>query len=312
MKAGNQNACPPKVVRLPNVQLIGAQKAGTSAVADFLFDGGFRRPEVFDDEPIFYGKEVHFFDDDWRYQQGAEFYAKRFQHCGLDCNTMDATPDTLPFAERVRATYDAAGGDQTHTVKIIVILREQVSRELSLYNHLAYDCRLLGASERNEWQKQVTRDDGSIMSFDEFVFEKSIPALGRETGPGRSTRHALYVVHLRKWFQLFDRKQILVLSYDELSYHPDRLQERIQSFLGHEVCLGGELKRSNCNDSNFKVRLPSAQARDALLSVFAPLNADLYKLLESNPGPVMEQKPFPRFQDTEFLQSESTNHGGAI
>lgn len=190
---------------------------------------------------------------------------------------MDATPDTLPFADRVRSTYEAAGGDQADTVKIIVILREPVSRELSLYNHLAFDCRYLPHCGRSPWQKQVIKDDDSIMSFDEFVLEKSIPALVKVTGPGRSTRHSLYFAHLITWFKLFDRNQLLVLSYNELECHPAKIQQRIQNFLGHTI--PGELSRSNSNDSEHKVHLPSRKAKEALLAVFAPINEKLYQLL---------------------------------
>lgn len=289
------NSRPQTVVRLPTVQLIGAQKAGTSAVADWLFDeGGFCRPRVFDDEPFYYSKEVHFFDLDSRYEQGVTFYAKRFACCKDSTRTLDATPDTLPFAKRIWSTYKAAG--QVNTVKIMLILREPVSRELSLYNHLAHDCRRLDdASERNAWQRQVTKEDGSIMSFDEFVRTVSIPAFTRETGPGRSTRHGMYATHLREWFRLFDRSQILVLSYDELQCDPEKLQERIQSFLG--LNIPGQLRRLNSNDSECKVRLPTCEAKQALLSILAPLNEELYQLLESNPGPPMELRPFPRFQE---------------
>jgi Sulfotransferase domain len=278
--------------RLPNVQLIGAQKAGTTALAKFLFDNaGFCNPKISEAERSIYSKEVHFFDIKSCYEEGDEFYAERFQHCPLHGNIMDATPDTLPFAERVRGTYEAAGGDQRHFVKIIVILRDPIARELSLYNHLAYLCRYTNSSQRNGWEKQVARDDGSILSFDEFIFERSIPALGNK----RSTRFGMYAVHLRKWFELFDRKQILVLSYDELRYHPNRLLERVKSFLGLGFVLGN-LTTSNDSEDPFKVREPSPQAREALSTIFAPLNSDLYELLESNSGPVMEQRPFPRFQ----------------
>lgn len=289
----------PKLVQLPSVQLIGAQKAGTSAIADWLFEGGFHRPRVFDHEPWYYRKEVHFFDLEWRYNQGVEFYAKRFQTfeaSGLDGTlTMDATPDTLPFAERVRSIYEAAGGNQEKTLKIIVILREPVARELSLYNHLAFDCRSLDASDRTEWHKQVTTAGGSIMSFDEFVREVSIPALGRETGPGQSSRHGLYVTHLRKWFDVFDRDQVLVLSYYELQNNPQRLLERIQQFLGRTI--PGKIRRSNSNDSEKKVCLPSDEAKKGLSLVLTPHNEQLYKLLDEYPGPPMEQRPFPRFAD---------------
>eukprot|EP00797_Seminavis_robusta_P018732 Sro280_g107070.2 (218) ;mRNA; r:51573-52226 len=213
----------------------------------------------------------------------------------LQSTALDATPDTLPFADRVRATYESAGGQQVKKVKIIVILREPVSRELSLYNHLAFDCRRLPSSERNDWHNQAVKDDGSVMSFDDFVMERSLPALERETGPGRSTRHSLYATHLRKWFELFDRSQILVLSYDELRFHPEKTQERIQSFLGRTV--PGSLRRSNSNDNSYKIALPSRDAKQALAGVFATLNEELYQLLDSNPGPPMEQRPFPRFQE---------------
>jgi Sulfotransferase domain len=295
-----------EVVRLPTVQLIGAQKAGTSAIADWLFEhGGFRRPLVFDKEPWYYSKEVHFFDDWYRYKQGPEFYAKRFvrqdfRAAAGDENmdrTLDATPDTLPFAERVRATYDSAGGDQAKSVKIIVILREPVSRELSLYNHLSFDCRRLGSADINAcWHNQVVKKDNTVMSFDEFVTIRSIPALcGKETRIGCSTRHGLYATHLCKWFELFDREQILVLSYDELEHQPERLQERIQSFLGYAI--PGILCRANANDGPHKVQKPSWKAKQELQAVFKPLNEKLYQLLASNPGPLMEQAPFPRFEE---------------
>ena len=73
-------------VPMPLTLLIGAQKAGTSIIADCLFKhGGFSRPNVFDGEPHFYNKEVHFFYLDERYCKGANFYRKRFEGSdGLD------------------------------------------------------------------------------------------------------------------------------------------------------------------------------------------------------------------------------------
>jgi len=287
-----------QVVRLPTVQLIGAQKAGTTAIATWLYNGGFRRPKVFDGEPHHYRKEVHFFDLEWRYKQGIHFYADRFKNSTHNLQefslTLDATPNTLPFAERVRTTYEAAGGGQAHTVKIIVILREPISRELSLYNHLAFACRNFAPNERTTWHNQVVNEDGSIMSFDDFILQKSVPSLERESDQDR-----LYAKHLQKWFKLFDRGQILILSYDELQNQPKQLQERLETFLGCKI--PGELPRSNSKDSEHKVLLPTpaaSKAIETLRGIFTPLNEELYELLESNPGQNMEQRPFPRFEDS--------------
>ncbi|KAL3945211.1 MAG: hypothetical protein SGBAC_000684 [Bacillariaceae sp.] len=277
------------MVQMPGVLLIGAQKSGTSAVADWLFDhGGFSRPQVFE-EPDYYSKEVHFFDNDSRYCEGPQFYGKRYG----SRDGVDATPDTLQFAERVHKCYKAAGGNQLRSVKIMVILREPILRELSLYNHLAYDCRYLSLSAVTSWQEQVLKSDGAIMSFDEFVAKVSLPALATKSGPGRSSRHGMYADHLKKWFELFNRSQILVLSYQELRENPRKLQERIQKFLGREI--PGEFARSNSNDNDHKVRWPSKKAVVSLDDIFAAENEKLYALLEANPGPDMEQRPFPRF-----------------
>lgn len=281
-----------EIVQMPRALLIGAQKAGTSAVADWLFDhGGYCRPKVFDGEPDFYSKEVHFFDIDSRYCKGLKFYSKRFD----GCDGLDATPDTLQFAERVHSCYAAAGGNQSRLVKIMVILREPILRELSLYNHLAYDCRYLPVKERTTWQEQVLNDDGTIMTFDEFVAKVSIPGLAAKSDVGRSSRHGLYASYLKSWFELFDRSQILVLSYQELEENPRKLQERIQKFLNRKI--PGELARANSNDSAQKVRSPSQKALDSLEQVFAAENEKLYSLLDSNPGPSMEDRPFPRFSN---------------
>lgn len=285
--------------KLPDVQLIGAQKAGTSTVADWLFDhGGFQRPKVMNGEPWYYSKEVHFFDMWSRFKQGVDFYAQRFENATTTSRTLDATPDTLPFPERVRSIYEEAGGGQENTVKFIVILRDPIARELSLYNHLAFDCRHLQQSERTEWHDQVlNKSDGSISSFEAFVQNQSLPALKRDmTGSGQSTRHSLYSRHLQKWFECFDRQQILVLSYNELCTNPKRLQERIRTFLGCQI-PDIEFQRSNSNDSDLKLKRPPRNAKQALQSAFAAENEDLYRLLESCQGPTMEERPFPRFPE---------------
>ena len=288
---------------MPSVQIIGAQKAGTSALADWLFDGGYRRPRVLNNEPWYYSKEVHFFECDWRYNKGLEFYAKRFeskQSDFMDCTmTIDATPETLQFPERVRSTYEAAGGHQANHLKILVILREPVSRELSLYNHLVFDILNLDVSERNEWNNQVLKSDGSIMSFDDFVSNVSIPAIRRHSGPGMSSRHGLYATHLRKWFDCFDRSQILVLSYEELQHQPQKVQDRVQLFLGRDIA--GTLRHSNSNDHPSKVKVPSDTAQNTLTEIFQTPNEDLYQLLDASPGPSMEQRPFPRFAKTSSI-----------
>jgi hypothetical protein len=273
--------------------VIGSQKAGTSAVADFMFMHHFRRPLYFKDEPEYYNKEVHYFDHQDRYDKGIQFYAKRFPFAD-ELDYLDATPNTFFYPERVRKTYVEAGGRQADAVKLIAVLREPISRELSLYNHMAHDYKVLGLV--NDFTKEVLKEDNTMMSFDEFVEKVTVPNLQKEHGDD-SSRSGLYALYLEKWFQYFDRQQILVLSYEELRTDALKLKERIEAFL--LTSIEGKFRPSNELSGNFtKLSLPSCHAKQKLQATFFDTeNEKLYKLLESHPGPPMEQRPFPRFEN---------------
>eukprot|EP00531_Pseudo-nitzschia_arenysensis_P019505 CAMPEP_0116126296 /NCGR_PEP_ID=MMETSP0329-20121206/6260_1 /TAXON_ID=697910 /ORGANISM="Pseudo-nitzschia arenysensis, Strain B593" /LENGTH=328 /DNA_ID=CAMNT_0003620377 /DNA_START=84 /DNA_END=1070 /DNA_ORIENTATION=+ len=267
---------------LPPVLLIGVQKGGTTAIANWLFEGGYRRSRVFDNEPFFAGKEPHFFDHEEEYEKGIEFYASRYEtnpgeYAGP---ALDATPATFQNPGRVFETYSKAGANQINELKMIVILRDPVARELSLYNHKVNG--FLTNPVKGEWYMAVGREDGSVISFDEYVdklYHKNYTSY--------------YARHLSKWFNLFKRQQILVLAYEELKQDEKTARQRIVDFLGHDI--PGESRVLNDKSSKKKLKKPSPEAREKLLHHLRPQYEELYRLLEENPGPPMEQKPFPRF-----------------
>ena len=270
---------------LPPVLLIGVQKGGTSAISDWLFEGGYRRSRVFDNDPFFADKEPHFFDHEEEYEKGIEFYASRYQtnpgeYAGP---ALDATPETFLNPGRVFETYSKAGANQINELKMIVILRDPVARELSLYNHMVHD--FVAIPVKGEWYMDVGREDGSVMSFGEYVDKLY-----------RKNDESYYAEHLSKWFNLFNRQQILVLSYEELKQDNNKARKRVQEFLGHDI-PGENLKEANDNGSQLKVVAPSPEAREKLLETLRPQYQELYELLDKFSGPPMEQKPFPRFPE---------------
>ena len=281
----HKNSTQEKIHQLPSVLLIGAQKSWTSAIAGWLFRGGLRRPRVFAGEPKYFLKEVHFFDIHDRFEKGVEFYGNRFKD--VSGSALDATPDTFQHADRVKSIYESAGGNQSETVKLIVILRDPVARELSMYNHMSFEYRKARPPQPTEWYYEVARKDGSILSFDEFVETVTMRTLNVGNCDG------LYAMHLQKWFHHFSRQQILVLSYDEFSRDEQKVRERIQGFLGYTI--PGRIKMENEQENPQKVRRPSAKIREKLRNIFTPQNEELYQLLDDMPGPPMEERPFPRF-----------------
>lgn len=278
--------------RLPEILLIGAQKAGSSALANWLFDCGICPARVFGQEPRFYRKEVHYFGNEERYSKGVDFYAKRFAHCPRDALAMDATPANMLFADEVKKTYDEwEGGSMVNKVKILAILRDPAARELSWYNHVTLKCR-----DRGYNHADCYKADGSMRSFSEYVRDVTLKQVDVETTKRKLLCRGHYAHLLKEWFAQFHRDQILVLSYEEMVSDEQRMMQRVQSFLGLDPQINpGHMEEKNTKNNEHKVRSISCNVQKELNDVFDPLNDELYRLLETNPGPQMEQRPFPRF-----------------
>jgi hypothetical protein len=107
----------------------------------------------------------------------------------------------------------------------------------------------------------------------------------------------VYATQLRQWFHALKRDQILILSYHELKGDPTSFQRRIVDFLGLPLnSMMSQMMPANVKSFPGKEAVLSCQTRNKLGVIFQPHNEDLYSLLTLNPGPPMEQRPFPEFE----------------
>ena len=255
-------------------------------------NNGVCHAQTFPGEPDFYQKEVHFFNEKVRYFEGIEFYAKRFEKCVREDKQfiLDATPAYMNQARRVYRTYtdEKAQISAIKNLKLICILREPISRELSWYNH-KLSLVLNGRSDMG-FAKDIVHANSTIKTFDEYSDE-----LAKKIEQGSSDGKSLYVDHLKKWVELFDRKKLLILSYDELLQDPSMVIQRIEKFLGTN--LSGSFPHTNSKENPQKVKEVPLHAKEVLGPLFKEKNEELYKFIKDHPGPSMEQSPFPRFKD---------------
>jgi hypothetical protein len=297
-------------IRLPGILLAGVQKSGSTALDDFLsLQAGvcLSRPNPDIDKEK---KEVHFYDNKELYSKGVPFYSSLFAHCDNMRHTADGTPNTFSFPERVKETYDLAGKTALEELKIVIVLREPVSRELSWYNHIAASCRtdiegcnFKGRVLKNEPKAQFR----TFTEYSDFVFD-DYNIDGMPKWKQQSLTEGVYGENIEQWFHHFDRKQILVLSYDELKENETSFLHRVLSFLGLYVDLAmidSGTKHVNTYQSSSKVKLPSCDTQKKLAKMFKPSNDKLYQLIDDEKGeqPTEQQQPFPR-----FVLSNCTNH----
>ena len=195
---------------LPDFLILGAQKAGTTALYAYLR----WHPEI--TGPSF--KEVSFFDR--HYAKGERWYrahmpARRRSLVG------EASPSYLfhPLApERVAAMLPGA--------RLIVLLRNPVDRAFSHYQHevvlgrepLSFEDAVDREDERMEGELERMLRNPSYFSLAWWNY--TYLARGR------------YAEQLERWFAAFPREQLLVLFTEELSADTPATYRRVLDFLG--------------------------------------------------------------------------------
>lgn len=241
---------------LPNFLIIGAQKAGTTALYSYLR----RHPDV--TGPSW--KEVSFFDR--HYRRGEAWYRGNFplvrrQHIG------EASPSYLfhPLApQRVAALLPDA--------RLIAVLRDPVDRAFSHYQHeVALGREPLSFEEALEREEERTRGEVDRMVSDPAYFSHAwwdFTYLAR----GR------YAEQLERWLASFPREQLLVVSSEELSERTGSTYARVLEFLGarpHELAFYPRIF-----SRGYEEMKPGT--RQMLRDYYADANRRLDELLGSN------------------------------
>jgi hypothetical protein len=199
--------------RLPDFLILGAQKAGTTALYAYLR----WHPQV--SGPTW--KEVSFFDRHWA--RGADWYRGQFplrRRSGLVA-VGEASPSYLfhPLApERVAAVVPDA--------RLIVLLREPGERAYSHYQHeVALGRESLSFEEALAAEKERTSGEVERMLVNPRYFSNA-------WWDHTYTARGLYAEQLERWFAVFPRDQLLVLTTDELADQTGATVERVVEFIG--------------------------------------------------------------------------------
>ena len=185
---------------LPNFYVIGSQKSGTST----LFQVLRRHPSIF----VPAVKEVNFYFDEDKFQRGLTWYRHQFRRAGDDQIRGDFSPGYLccpRCPERIYRTCPDA--------KLIVILRDPIQRAYSQY----WD-------NRRQLQEAKTFDELASEPLHHHFVKHRRNYFSR----------GIYHVHLRRYFSLFPRTQILQLWFSDLRDDPRAVFDKVFRFLGVE------------------------------------------------------------------------------
>jgi hypothetical protein len=253
---------------LPDFLIVGAQKAGTTALYSYLRE-----------HPAIAGppwKEVSFFDRHfWR---GASWYRGHFPNrlylrgvrarAGVEPTVGEASPSYLfhPLApERAAALIPDA--------RLIALVRNPIDRALSHYHHevalgreaLPFEQALGHEDERMEGELERMRD---ARYFSHAWWNFTYLSRGR------------YAEQLERWLERFPRDRLLVLPSEDLLERPRETYRQVLEFLGAPAHDLGSYPRIFVRD--YPGMEPST--RDRLRGYYAEPNRRLYELLGRDLG----------------------------
>jgi hypothetical protein len=239
---------------LPDFLIIGAQRAGTTSLYNYLA----RHPKVAPAAT----NEVHYFT--LFYDRGDDWYESNFPRSRgwRKRITGEATPYYLfhPDApERARRLVPDA--------TLIALLRDPVARAFSHYRHerrlgeesLTFDDAIAREAERLSGDPFV---DGSHQHF-------SYVARGR------------YAEQIRNWWSHYPRERLLILRAEDLFKDPQTVYAAVLGSLGLPA---HRLRSYEVFNAGAELDEMPAETKRYLYDYFRPHNAELYELIGRDMG----------------------------
>ena len=189
--------------KLPNFFILGAAKAGTTALYLYLK----QHPQVY----LPSQKEPHFFDSRSNYEQGVGFYiSKYFNEADNFTARGEATPAYFHQPDYVIPRMKSIYGERCP--KFIVLLRDPVERAWSHYLH----------KRRSKTEQE---DFEQALKLEKERLKKDPTSWVGYFSDG------LYAQQLEKWFDSYPKTNFLITLTESLSNRPHPTLEKIFSFL---------------------------------------------------------------------------------
>ncbi len=200
-----------------------------------------------------------------------KFYAEQFR--GHPFVTGEASPSYLFYPHVPKRVARVL----PH-VKLIILLRNPVSRAYSQYYHaieLGHETFSFEESIQCE-QERTAREHEKILA-DEYYYSQAYKHLSYLS-------RGIYVDQLQAWMSLFPREQFLILKSEDLYADPAAIVNQVLAFLNLPQVETQASKSEYKQYNNNAYPKMDAGLRKRLVEYFEPHNARLYDLLGVNFG----------------------------
>lgn len=247
---------------MPSFLIIGAKKCGTTSLFKYLIE----HPNV--GTPI--KKEISFFDVNFR--KGISWYKsyfptveqKLYKPCFITGEATANYIDNPDVPSRVAETIP--------NVKLIALLRNPVDRAYSHYYHT----KRIGR-EFLSFEEAIEQEEERVKNIRSGILQDKYGNFYHQDYNYTYLSSGIYIEQLQAWFNLFSKKQILVLTSEDFFAKPAAIFQQVLDFLGLPSCELKQYKKYNYNRYANKI---DPTTRQYLIEYFQPHNNKLYQLLD--------------------------------
>ncbi len=214
---------------VPNFLIIGAQKSGTTWVSHRLM----QHPQVFIEQG------TYFFDNPTHFARGVNWYSRCFEAGAGKAAIGEKTPSYL-WGEKFPASGEATNvprrvRDVLPHAKLIIVLRNPVTRAVSQFNHSIRSGKL-----------------SPFVNIDAALTGRRPDAV---RGLGIFER-GLYSRQIERWFQFFPREQFQILVFErDVMQQPLPCLDRLCRFLSIDPAFQFKTVANRDNEKLSKIEL---------------------------------------------------------
>lgn len=307
----------------PGVYILGAQKSATTSLFITLANHGLICGKSGHASASTAAKEAHFFDDNFDdtfknhkliSESKLHEYLKSYPHGECSGKYVDATPAYLRDIEVPSRMSGVMPHSTIHSTKLIAILREPISRDLSYYNMFKYmwvqqgkpshkvhdmgdisELALCGhfsgfPSYANSIGCQMKLWNKCMECKNECSAEENVEAhkkcAYRNSDITKSysrVTDGMYYAQLEKYENVFPRHHIMVMSFDGLINNEAHYLHKTVKFMGlNEKHAPSTLPEDNKSEFKGKVSKPACSTAANLHDVYSWWNKELRKKLKKD------------------------------
>jgi hypothetical protein len=249
---------------LPNFIIAGTSRSGTTS----LYHNLLSHPNIYPGAH----KSAGFFD--YNFDKGLNFYKSHFS-TKLHKNYVNKVKKQLFCTGEATTTYLLEPKlanrikDTVPDLKIIVILRNPIERAFSHYNYyvMRQESKFDTFEQAIDFEKKIISNNllNNVNKFEDRRFYSFL-------------REGMYIENLKKLFEVFPKRQLHIIQFEEFATDTLKTLESTFKFLDLENFQINNIKKLNA----IEYQEIDSDTRKFLKEFFEPYNAKLYDAIGKN------------------------------